>query len=503
MSAVGWTLLGCVAAVAQREALPAEVARCIDAFVDPSSLWTLESASVAGSVYMLHRLAPNAVTAFRRLRQQRAIQKASEAGDLAVLQWWALSFPAKLSRSDYRSVFETAVQAGHLHVLKWLEQQGRLPRRDREIPLLINCSDPEVVYWLHGQGLQVWLHVSLLDAATRGDLAFISWVHQRQHLFRAVNDWSLLVYWAARANHLPIVQWVHENRSKDFSKRVLIGAIEGGHLAIARWAESKSVHSATLLDRPFQAVGVEMAVYLLTKFPWASSKDRRDWIKKALISAGRLGDLDVVQLLYQHRNKSDTSGMLMDKAAEYGHLHIVRWLDIQGAVCSANAMDGALLNGHLHVVQWLHDQRSEGCSPLIVRMAALYGQVESVQWLHQNQLARLDTEVMQHALQGGQLEVIQYIIVNTNASSWWTGREMQIAAEGGHLGIVKWFHERGIAGQLDVGLVAERGHLEVVQFVVVELNIPCSLTSPVLAEEFDNLAVLEWLMRRESTLMAL
>lgn len=502
MTEVNPEMLGCVAAVAQRKALPAEVAQCIDAFMDPSCLWTLESASAAGSVYMLCRLKPKAVNAFRRLRQQREIQKASEAGDLAVLKWWTSSFASKPSRLDFRSVFEIAVRSGHLHVLRWLEQLGRLPRSGREISLQINCSNPEVVYWLHGQGLQAWLHVSLLDAATRGDLAFISWVHERQHLFRVVNDWSLVVYWAARANHLHIVQWVHENRPKDFSKRVLVGAIEGGHLSIARWAESKSVHSASLLDRPFQAVGVEMTEYLLTEFPWASSKDRRDWIKRALISAVILGDLDVAQILYEHRNKSDVSGVLMDKAAEHGHLHIVRWLDIQGAACSANALDGALINGHIHVVQWLHDNRSEGCSPLIVRMASAYGQIESIKWLHQNQLARLDVDVMQHALQSGQLQVIQYIVMNTNASTWRTGREVQIAAEGGYLGIVKWLHGQGIPGQLDVSLVAERGHLEVVQYLVAECNVPCLLTSTVVAAEFDDLAVLEWLMKRNLTLTA-
>jgi len=65
-------------------------------------------------------------------------------------------------------------------------------------------------------------------------------------------------------------------------------------------------------------------------------------------------------VLYEHPTRT------MDRAAEYGHLEVVKWLHANRVLrdegCTYRAMDGAAINGHLDVVKWLHANRTEGCT---------------------------------------------------------------------------------------------------------------------------------------------
>lgn len=108
--------------------LPREMVAYIDAFADPSRLWTLESASDAGLVRLLDRLVARMLPGEDREAQySRGVRRATETGDLAVLHWWLFSYLVYSKQPDYRFIFRRAASFGHLQILQWLKDQEALP----------------------------------------------------------------------------------------------------------------------------------------------------------------------------------------------------------------------------------------------------------------------------------------------------------------------------------------------------------------------------------------
>lgn len=55
------------------------------------------------------------------------------------------------------------------------------------------------------------------------------------------------------------------------------------------------------------------------------------------------------------------TGYIFDRAAMFGHLNIIKWLDQNTQEqCTSYAFDMAAKNGHIEVVKWLHENTKEG-----------------------------------------------------------------------------------------------------------------------------------------------
>ncbi|TYZ61955.1 hypothetical protein PybrP1_000689 [[Pythium] brassicae (nom. inval.)] len=81
----------------------------------------------------------------------------------------------------------------------------------------------------------------------------------------------------------------------------------------------------------------------------------------------------------------------MDKAATYGHLHVVKWLhEYRTEGCTTDAMDGT---DSLQVLQWLHEHRREGCTGLATERAVYDGNFENLLFLEEKGLLRFSESV--------------------------------------------------------------------------------------------------------------
>ena len=94
-----------------------------------------------------------------------------------------------------------------------------------------------------------------------------------------------------------------------------------------------------------------------------------------------LNRLDLLEIIYAETDAFNGFFFVVDEAAFYGHLDIIKYLIGMGASCSAEAMDNAAFSGHLDVVKWLHYNRSEGCSASAISVATQYCQNEVVEFL--------------------------------------------------------------------------------------------------------------------------
>ncbi|KAG2780166.1 hypothetical protein Pcac1_g9936 [Phytophthora cactorum] len=198
-----------------------------------------------------------------------------------------------------------AVIRGFVHVLQWLNE----------------CY-PERTSWGDGhEGLSRCGRFLMDTASEHGHLPVMQWLHANRSegcTYRAMN-------YAAASGRLDMAQWIHENRSGPCSTEAMDYAAGKGHLDVVRFLHENRTEGCT---------------------------------KHAMSSAAANGHLEMVQWLYANRNERMTANALRS-AAKYGHLNVVQWLseivwkEPRGEACIQDAARIALQAGHIEVTQHL------------------------------------------------------------------------------------------------------------------------------------------------------
>lgn len=167
-------------------------------------------------------------------------------------------------------------------------------------------------------------------------------------------------------------------------------------------------------------------------------------------------------------NGDDNNTGVCDKAAEGGHLHVLRWAHQEhGLVWSWRAFDVAAAKGHLSVLQFLHANTSDiSCQnhyqvhhshPCYENSAALAPAIGS------RVEEMLDENACRLAARGGHLCVLQWLRQN---GCPWDQRACHEAAGEGHLMILRFLHQNECPWDEDTCSSAARGgHLCVIQWL--------------------------------------
>ncbi|GMF23561.1 unnamed protein product [Phytophthora lilii] len=198
-----------------------------------------------------------------------------------------------------------AVIRGFVHVLQWLNE----------------CY-PERTSWGDGHEGSSRCGRFLMDtAAEHGHLPVMKWLHANRSegcTYRAMN-------YAAASGCLDMVRWIHGNRSEPCSTEAMDYAAGKGHLDVVRFLHENRYEGCT---------------------------------KHAMGSAAANGHLEVVQWLFVNRNERMTSNALRS-AAKYGHIAVTAWLsdmvlkEPNGDSCIRDAARIACEAGHAEIVQQL------------------------------------------------------------------------------------------------------------------------------------------------------
>ncbi|KAE9041886.1 hypothetical protein PR001_g6433 [Phytophthora rubi] len=176
-------------------------------------------------------------------------------------------------------------------------------------------------------------------------------------------DWSNGQYMAAAAvirGFVHVLEWLNEcypertswgdghEGSSRCGRFLMDTAVEHGHLPVMQWLHANRSEGCTY---------------------------------RAMNYAAASGRLDMVRWIHENRSEA-CSTEPMDYAAGKGHLDVVRFLhENRSEGCTKHAMSSAAANGHLEMVQWLYANRSERMPGNALRSAAKYGHVEVVLWL--------------------------------------------------------------------------------------------------------------------------
>ncbi|KAH9104380.1 hypothetical protein LEN26_008912 [Aphanomyces euteiches] len=215
----------------------------------------------------------------------------------------------------------------------------------------------------------------------------------------------------------------------------------------------------------FAAYGLSRLSRLLTCLPFMGEVVACD--------AAYSGDVERLHFLHGKYILASFTGVpLMDIAATFGHLEVVKFLHGQGhrGICTMYAMNNACGNGHLDVVKFLHAHRSEGCSSKAMDAAAAHGHLHMIQWLHANRHEGCTQWAMNLAAKGGHLNIVKFLHTHRDE-----GRPLEAivyAARAGHVAIVAYLHEQ-LTVEYPVGAVcgaAECRNAAVVHYFLAEGN---------------------------------
>jgi hypothetical protein len=150
-----------------------------------------------------------------------------------------------------------------------------------------------------------------------------------------------------------------------------------------------------------QTLPVEIFEQVLIYLPFEKVIHLSDYVSKRIYNPKQHnlqmyiinGNLEAIKWIY--KNNIDQfnisyyyyyiSAKMIDMAAHYGHLHVVKFLtEKKVGKASFEAMNSSARSGHLELVKYLHYNRTEGCTKCAIDWAAENGHFEVVKFLCEN-----------------------------------------------------------------------------------------------------------------------
>jgi len=258
---------------------------------------------------------------------------------------------------------------------------------------------------------------------------------------------------------------------------------------------------------------------------YATCRDWRDNIKQnCILNVAQYCKDDVSILKYALRNGNvkmgifkwfleirniDWSGStfsdnttIMDRAAGYGHLELIKWMHKKGYRCTNRAMNLAAGYGHLEVVKWLYENRTDGRINCAFDWAARNGRLDVLKFLNPiigrrsyryYNMGRYSA--MDWAIIEGHLETVEWLCENIDRSRELFSGSANIAAKNNQIKILECLRKHNfIFKNIDMRMVIENGHLDVLKWLHANKIKGClSRENIAYAARYGNCEIAIWL----------
>lgn len=318
--------------------------------------------------------------------------------------------------------------------------------------------------------------LALEDAVPRQDLEIVKWFLSKCQGFRVSSE---IVSRACLAGSIGILQVFYDNDTRVLEQKGVIGMgnfVEWGDFTM----------SAAVQNRRS-----DILWWLLEHVPDANFNR-----SEALWSAVKMGDILIAEWLISQGAAWPERGERQDVAlaiAARGRIDVLQWLAGRGQINGGvGLVMKAAENRHLEVVRWLVERNSEGSGTndrhpnltrevsLAIHFAAVNGHLHVAKYLRE--YAKVSAIALWRSLRT-QDHLFEQFCSGT-AIVTVCGKTMAVAAQNGHLDVVKWLYtEYGDDPDLDIFMVEEdsrypgtvatvamdtaasNGHLDVVKYL--------------------------------------
>ncbi|KAG6887046.1 hypothetical protein C0992_001051 [Termitomyces sp. T32_za158] len=239
---------------------------------------------------------------------------------------------------------------------------------------------------------------------------------------------------AAANGHFTAVQCLYEpHRTQSGGQMAFLIAAYREHFTIVRWLVRQNIginnQFTTLLK---SAINNGDLVKTLAELGIGIQTKTSD-LGKALFIATEIGLLDVVKTLIDYQDelfkvKSETKDSLLHRAAEYGQINIVKFLDAKHVEYNMQNMAGntalhLAANGndesHLDVIRWLRNKdNAQHCKnaleELPIHLAVRHGNIKAVEALYSleniDETDKFGNTPLHLAANNGKLEVVEWLV---------------------------------------------------------------------------------------------
>ncbi|KAL7748916.1 hypothetical protein RI367_005564 [Sorochytrium milnesiophthora] len=263
-----------------------------------------------------------------------------------------------------------------------------------------------------------------------GDLDKLEWIEKHYDLScdRGLRHIGI------KNRNLAVAQLLHRHcPGIEFTAEMLTTACRTGNLRMVQWVYQHlpaSVKAAGAIDTAGQSAFEHIVAWLThdTDLPCTTN---------AMNSAARVGGLDLVRFLHEHRTEG----------------------------CTPYAMTSAVSGGHLDVADYLRTNLSEGCMPRTLEVTVSRGTLASIQWINQHYPEQLTDNALNSAARQSRIDALEYFRTLPNAP--FSAATMDNAAASGDLDLVRWFHKNRTEGCTTEAMAeaARCGFLSIVKFL--------------------------------------
>lgn len=198
----------------------------------------------------------------------------------------------------------------------------------------------------------------------------------------------------------------------------------------------------------------------------------------------------------------------MAMAAHAGRLDMIQFLTARFPGCYVTfAVDEAARNGHLEILQWLHhhhDNVKWGAGELTIAMRCNHFEV--AQWIYNNVPGAADyfwdVEKVA-AAESGDLRMLKWALSRSRADPLLSLTEYAVQSVHGNLEIIKWLVENGYHDQppsvnVELDGAAERGQLDVIQYLTAREIGYCSPRSIERAGVNGHFETVKWILQNRT-----
>ncbi|EGG16152.1 hypothetical protein DFA_09177 [Cavenderia fasciculata] len=284
-----------------------------------------------------------------------ALDNAANRGKIDMVKW--LHF----NRSEPCSTFalDGASSVGSIKVVEFLHFNRSEGCTINALNSAIQNGHLDVIRFLMDNRSEGFSSHPIDEASKRGRLEVVKYLDTRlgSTIPRICSMAAMNI--SAKNGHLPIVEYLHLNRTEGCNFLAFNGAALNGHLNVLEYLVNNRK------ERPSANV---------------------------MINAVLANRLDIVKYLDGIKVGTDYYKKSMDEACTRNYMEIVEFFHGTGTKCSKNAMVGASRNGHLGMVMWLH-------------------------YNHGDDLLDVKSDAVDQAAESNHLEVVRFLLINRPSST--------------------------------------------------------------------------------------
>ncbi|OQS03726.1 hypothetical protein THRCLA_21086 [Thraustotheca clavata] len=449
-----------------------------------------------------------------------------------------------------------AAANGHIDIVKFLHRMRAEGCSTDAMDFAAANGHFDIVKFLHEYRTEGCTTYAMDHAAKEGFLSIVEFLHafrkegcsdsafelaaenQQWDILRfllfncTATNYSMTIFLAAKHGQLDIIEYILENRSKQYPSHAIGVAIANGHFEVVKYRYYP--YHLIQTKRMYKQCKNYLDDSLKNAYPNCYGDSPTDpnkdipFILAAPMENMRLDALcDVLEYTIPLANVAIVGGhvqllnylvtvrdinlskigfaynLVMDIAAENGHLEMTKYLHATGNnasshevidlaaaamenmwfeelcdvleypialtnaaiagghACACSGIDRAAGKGHLNIVKWLHQNLREGCGDKVARNVIKNGHVEVLKYLKAHGLVNSD-EFCTGDARG--LNMIKYL---HECELKFTGTVMDKVAAEGDLESIKYLHEHSTKGCTTraMDFAAQNGHLEVEKFL--------------------------------------